>query len=49
MGYLTALVGANCGLVASLRLDGNPFITPPQEVLQQGTAAILEYLRNQSS
>jgi hypothetical protein len=31
-----------------LKLDGNPLISPPEEVLAQGTSAILEYLRNEA-
>lgn len=32
----------------NLNLDGNPLISPPQEVIAQGTPAILAYLRNQA-
>ena len=31
-----------------LSIDGNPFISPPKEVLTDGTAAILAYLRNET-
>jgi Leucine-rich repeat (LRR) protein len=31
-----------------LGLDGNPLISPPPEVIAQGTAAILDYLRNEA-
>jgi hypothetical protein len=31
-----------------LSLDGNPLISPPPEVVAQGTSAILEYLRNEA-
>lgn len=29
-----------------LLVEGNPLISPPQEVIEQGTPAILDYLRN---
>jgi internalin A len=32
----------------SLHLDNNPLISPPPEVVEQGTAAVLNYLRNQA-
>lgn len=32
----------------SLRIYGNPLISPPEEVLAQGTPAILAYLRNEA-
>jgi internalin A len=31
-----------------LNLEGNPLISPPPEVVEQGTAAVLAYLRNQA-
>jgi Leucine-rich repeat (LRR) protein len=31
-----------------IHLDNNPLISPPQEVIAQGTPAILEYLRNEA-
>jgi internalin A len=31
-----------------LNLAENPLISPPPEVVEQGTAAVLEYLRNQA-
>jgi hypothetical protein len=33
-----------CGL----RVDGNPLISPPPEVVEQGTAEILDYLQHQA-
>lgn len=33
--------------LSSLKLDGNTFRQPRQSILQQGTTAILDYLRNQ--
>jgi hypothetical protein len=33
---------------ADLVLDENPFISPPLQVVEQGTAAVLDYLRNQA-
>jgi internalin A len=46
IGNLTHLTDDSqwCGLW----LDGNPLITPPPEVVAQGTAAVLDYLRNQA-
>jgi Leucine Rich Repeat (LRR) protein len=32
----------------TLVLDGNPLITPPQEVIDEGTESVLAYLRNQA-
>ncbi len=34
--------------VSGLNLIGNPLISPPPEVVEQGTAAVLDYLRNQA-
>jgi Leucine-rich repeat (LRR) protein len=31
-----------------LWLDNNPLISPPPEIVEQGTAAILDYLRNEA-
>jgi Leucine-rich repeat (LRR) protein len=36
--------GLNCGI----NLVGNPLVSPPPDVLAQGTPAILEYLRNEA-
>jgi Leucine-rich repeat (LRR) protein len=49
LGNLSLLTsGGNCfNSFSDLRLDGNPLISPP-EVVEQGTAAVLEYLRNQA-
>jgi internalin A len=33
---------------SGLYLDNNPLISPPPEVVEQGTAAVLNYLRNQA-
>lgn len=44
LGSLTRLSKRNC----SLHLYDNPLITPPREVIEQGTPAILAYLRNQA-
>ena len=34
------------GLASGIQLAGNPLISPPPEVIAQGTPTILEYLRN---
>jgi Leucine-rich repeat (LRR) protein len=39
-----SLKGENCGIY----LEGNPLISPPQEVIDQGTSAILDYLENEA-
>jgi internalin A len=45
LGKLNTLIqGEWCGLY----LDNNPLISPPPEVVEQGTAAVLDYLRNQA-
>jgi internalin A len=44
VGELTNLTCADCYLL----LDSNPLISPPPEVVEQGTAAVLAYLRNQA-
>jgi internalin A len=44
LGNLTNLTCADCYLI----LADNPLISPPPEVLEQGTAAVLDYLRNQA-
>jgi internalin A len=44
MGNLTSLTCAEC----ILDLSNNPLISPPPEVVEQGTAAVLAYLRNQA-
>jgi internalin A len=44
MGNLISLQCDNC----FLSLDNNPLISPPPEVVEQGTAAVLAYLRNQA-
>jgi internalin A len=44
MGNLVSLSCANC----SIRLYNNPLISPPPEILEQGTEAMLAYLRNQA-
>ena len=37
---------SDCPFNSGLYLEGNPLISPPDEVLAQGTEAILAYLRN---
>jgi Leucine-rich repeat (LRR) protein len=44
VGNLMGLTEPDC----NLNLDRNPLISPPPEVIAQGTPAILEYLRNQA-
>ena len=44
LGQLTKLADDGC----YLKLDGNPLISPPPEVIAQGTPAVLDYLRNQA-
>ena len=44
LGQLTKLAEDGC----FLKLDGNPLISPPPEVIAQGTPAVLDYLRNQA-
>jgi hypothetical protein len=44
LGNLTNLTEVGCYLF----FDGNPLISPPEEVIAQGTPAILAYLRNQA-
>jgi internalin A len=44
MGDLANLSCEGC----YLRLYNNPLISPPPEVVEQGTAAVLAYLRNQA-
>jgi hypothetical protein len=44
IGNLTSLTCTDC----SLNLANNPLISPPPEVVEQGTAAVLNYLRNQA-
>ncbi len=44
LGQLTKLADNGC----YLKLDGNPLISPPPEVIKQGTPAVLDYLRNQA-
>jgi Leucine Rich Repeat (LRR) protein len=36
------------GAPSGLYLNGNPLITPPQEVIDEGTEAVSAYLRNQT-
>jgi hypothetical protein len=40
------LIDIDCTSPSGLYLEGNPLITPPEEVIAEGTAVILEYLRN---
>jgi internalin A len=47
IGKLDKLV-CSTGGYCHLGLEGNPLISPPPEVVEQGTAAVLEYLRNQA-
>jgi internalin A len=42
------LAGLQCADFCTLLLDNNPLISPPPEVVEQGTEAVLEYLRNQA-
>jgi internalin A len=44
MGNLTNLTCSECFLA----LYNNPLVSPPPEVVEQGTAAVLEYLRKQA-
>ncbi|MGB7339058.1 MAG: hypothetical protein WBC91_09220, partial [Phototrophicaceae bacterium] len=44
LGQLSNLERDNC----NLNISGNPLISPPQSVLNDGTPAILVYLRNQA-
>jgi Leucine-rich repeat (LRR) protein len=44
MGILNNLTCADC----LLTVEENPLISPPPEVIEQGTAAVLAYLRNQA-
>ena len=44
LGQVTQLADDN----SYLRLSGNPLISPPEEVIAQGTPAILDYLRHQT-
>jgi Leucine-rich repeat (LRR) protein len=59
LGQLTLLTASECPLVrgasqspdvifSAFYLDGNPLISPPPEVIAQGTPAILAYLRNEA-
>jgi internalin A len=57
IGNLTSLQDEECffeftdnkwGQEPGLELNENPFISPPPEVVEQGTAAVLDYLRNQA-
>jgi hypothetical protein len=53
LGNLTLLAertacDAQYGRDNGVYLDGNPLISPPPEVVEQGTGAVLEYLRNQA-
>jgi hypothetical protein len=45
MGNLNNLT---CLLYCKLDVDNNPLISPPPEVVEQGTAAILDYLQHQA-
>jgi hypothetical protein len=44
LNNLNCLEAANC----HLNLEYNPLISPPPEVVEQGTVAVLDYLRNQA-
>lgn len=44
LAQLESLRGMNC----EMNVDGNPLISPPQEVIDGGTPAILDYLENQA-
>lgn len=49
LGQLSRLAsGADCPYQAGLYLHDNPLISPPDEVLAQGTEAVLAYLRNEA-
>ena len=47
MGQLTKL--ADIDEDCELKLDSNPLLSPPPEVVAQGTPAILDYLNHQAS
>jgi internalin A len=40
---------SDCPRFPDLRIFNNPLISPPPEVVAQGTPAILDYLRNQAA
>ena len=44
LGQVSNLASANC----EISISENPLITPPDSVLDGGTPAILDYLRNQA-
>jgi Leucine-rich repeat (LRR) protein len=44
LSQIESLRDENCGIY----LEGNPLISPPAEVIAQGTPAILEYLENEA-
>ena len=47
LGQLSELLSSrNCPNQSGIIVYGNPLISPPEEVLAQGTEAILAYLRN---
>jgi Leucine-rich repeat (LRR) protein len=45
---MSNLTNLTCADYCSLALDNNPLISPPPEVVEQGTDAVLAYLRNQA-
>jgi hypothetical protein len=50
LGELDALRPSTCGNIPSIfYVDGNPLISPPPEVVAQGTDAILDYLNEQAA
>jgi internalin A len=49
LGRLTRLAeGTGCRFGIGIYLEGNPLISPPSEVVAQGTEAILAYLHNEA-
>jgi hypothetical protein len=44
---LAELQTMNEGLMCGMSLEGNPLLSPPPDVLAEGTASILNYLRNE--
>ena len=46
--FCTEDYGDHGGSYSALVLDSNPLISPPREIVEQGTLAILGYLRDQA-